>query len=411
MAPDLVPLIARVPEDVLGICRRLREKGKRGWIVGGCVRDLLRGGHRARTGTSRTDARPDEVMAIFRKVIPTGLQHGTVTRGASAASTTRSRRCAARARTPTGGGPDKVEFVDDITADPRAARLHDQRHRARPGGRAPHRSVRRPRRPRRAGASAPSATPPSASPRTACACCARRASRRRWSAPSIPTPSARWARAIARHLPQGERRARARRVDQGHEGAPARAWRSRPCARTAILGDHLPRARWSRWAASRTSGTPSTCGATRMACLDACKPATRSCASRRCSTTSASRARGRSRTRRRTTRSTSTSASARRWPSRSCARLKLLERRARAGGRARSPPPHLLRGRLDRRRRAPLDPPHHARARAGSRTSSASPTRAARARRPEDLASIEQLRARVEAMLAAGAASRRRIWR
>ncbi len=43
MSLDLQPLLTQVPEDVLGICRRLREKGKRGWIVGGCVRDLLRG--------------------------------------------------------------------------------------------------------------------------------------------------------------------------------------------------------------------------------------------------------------------------------------------------------------------------------------------------------------------------------
>ena len=71
-------LIERVPEDVLGICRRLRERGKRGWIVGGCVRDILRG-DAAKDWDVATDARPDEVVRMFRKVIPTGIQHGTVT--------------------------------------------------------------------------------------------------------------------------------------------------------------------------------------------------------------------------------------------------------------------------------------------------------------------------------------------
>ena len=115
MAPDLVPLIARVPEDVLGICRRLREKGKRGWIVGGCVRDLLRGGE-AKDWDVATDARPDDVITMFKKVIPTGLQHGTVTvvkRGVHYEVTTLRGEGAYS----DGRRPDKVEFVDDITAD------------------------------------------------------------------------------------------------------------------------------------------------------------------------------------------------------------------------------------------------------------------------------------------------------
>lgn len=112
---DVSHLIDRVPEDVLGICRRLREKGKKGYIVGGCVRDLLRGGA-AKDWDITTDARPTEVQRMFRKVIPTGIQHGTVTvvmlgehyevttfRGEGAYS--------------DGRRPDTVEFVDDITAD------------------------------------------------------------------------------------------------------------------------------------------------------------------------------------------------------------------------------------------------------------------------------------------------------
>lgn len=108
-------LITLVPEDVLGICRRLRERGKRGWIVGGCVRDLLRG-QPAKDWDVATDARPDEVVASFRKVIPTGIQHGTVTvlvRGVPYEVTT----LRGDGTYTDGRRPDRVEFVDDITAD------------------------------------------------------------------------------------------------------------------------------------------------------------------------------------------------------------------------------------------------------------------------------------------------------
>jgi tRNA nucleotidyltransferase (CCA-adding enzyme) len=112
---DLSHLIDRVPPDVLGICRRLREAGKRGWIVGGCVRDLLRA-KEAKDWDVATDARPEEVLKLFRKVIPTGVQHGTVTvlvRGVHYEVTTLRGEGAYS----DGRRPDKVEFVDDITAD------------------------------------------------------------------------------------------------------------------------------------------------------------------------------------------------------------------------------------------------------------------------------------------------------
>jgi tRNA nucleotidyltransferase (CCA-adding enzyme) len=115
MTAELAHLIDRVPPDVLDICRRLREKGKRGWIVGGCVRDLLRG-EQPKDWDVATDARPDDVIAAFRRVIPTGIQHGTVTvvkRGVHYEVTTLRGEGAYS----DGRRPDKVEFVDDITAD------------------------------------------------------------------------------------------------------------------------------------------------------------------------------------------------------------------------------------------------------------------------------------------------------
>lgn len=114
MKSDRVDLAA-VPRDVLDICKRLQTQGKRAWIVGGCVRDLLRGSN-ANDWDVATDARPDELLRIFPRAIPTGIEHGTVT--------IVKDKCHYEVTTLRGEGtysdgrrPDWVEFVDDITAD------------------------------------------------------------------------------------------------------------------------------------------------------------------------------------------------------------------------------------------------------------------------------------------------------
>jgi tRNA nucleotidyltransferase (CCA-adding enzyme) len=104
-----------VPKDVFGICEKLVSAGRRGWVVGGCVRDSLLGKPVADWDVA-TDARPEELMKLFPKAIPTGLQHGTVTlviRGHHYEVTT------LRGETTYSDGrrPDAVHFVDDITAD------------------------------------------------------------------------------------------------------------------------------------------------------------------------------------------------------------------------------------------------------------------------------------------------------
>jgi tRNA nucleotidyltransferase/poly(A) polymerase len=52
--------------------------GKEIYLVGGAVRDLLLG-REAVDWDLATNARPEEVIGLFRKVIPTGIKHGTVT--------------------------------------------------------------------------------------------------------------------------------------------------------------------------------------------------------------------------------------------------------------------------------------------------------------------------------------------
>ena len=61
----------------------LARAGKQVYLVGGAVRDLLRG-QKAKDWDLATDAHPEEVIALFQKkpypsfVIPTGIKHGTV---------------------------------------------------------------------------------------------------------------------------------------------------------------------------------------------------------------------------------------------------------------------------------------------------------------------------------------------
>ena len=75
---ELASELASIPRAVLDLCERLSSRGKRAWIVGGCVRDLIMG-RSASDWDVATDARPDELTRIFPRAIPTGFEHGTVT--------------------------------------------------------------------------------------------------------------------------------------------------------------------------------------------------------------------------------------------------------------------------------------------------------------------------------------------
>ena len=67
-----------VPADVMALLRTLRAAGKQAWLAGGAVRDLLLG-KVAQDFDVATDALPEQVVKLFPRVVPTGMQHGTVT--------------------------------------------------------------------------------------------------------------------------------------------------------------------------------------------------------------------------------------------------------------------------------------------------------------------------------------------
>ncbi len=66
-------------EHATQVLARLREGGYSAYLVGGCLRDLLRGVE-PHDWDIATSARPEQVMALFGAcALPTGIKHGTVT--------------------------------------------------------------------------------------------------------------------------------------------------------------------------------------------------------------------------------------------------------------------------------------------------------------------------------------------
>jgi tRNA nucleotidyltransferase (CCA-adding enzyme) len=78
MLRELAP--TDVPLHIAEVCRKLRAAGHEAWLVGGAVRDLLRG-KGAKDFDIAASAQPAETIALFgrKRTIPTGEKHGTVT--------------------------------------------------------------------------------------------------------------------------------------------------------------------------------------------------------------------------------------------------------------------------------------------------------------------------------------------
>ena len=72
------PNFDAIPNYVVDICRRLQESGFAAYVVGGGVRDLLLA-RPIKDWDLTTAAQPQDVQRLFRRTIPTGLKHGTVT--------------------------------------------------------------------------------------------------------------------------------------------------------------------------------------------------------------------------------------------------------------------------------------------------------------------------------------------
>lgn len=120
---DTSALKSAIPKAVFEICQRLQQNGHAAWVVGGCVRDQLLNAlypfekqRKPGDWDIATSALPQVVQKSFAKVIPTGLEHGTVTvvidRVPYEVTTFR-----AEAGYVDGRRPGQVTFLDDISAD------------------------------------------------------------------------------------------------------------------------------------------------------------------------------------------------------------------------------------------------------------------------------------------------------
>ena len=67
-----------VPSRIKDFCSVFNNSGFSCYLVGGAVRNLIRGIKPADYDFA-TDALPEQMISIFKKVIPTGIEHGTVT--------------------------------------------------------------------------------------------------------------------------------------------------------------------------------------------------------------------------------------------------------------------------------------------------------------------------------------------
>jgi tRNA nucleotidyltransferase (CCA-adding enzyme) len=113
MARSIDP--AAIPRNVRFIADKLAEHGFGAWVVGGCVRDLLMG-RTVGDWDLCTSAEPNDVVRIFRRTIPTGIQHGTVTVLLSG-ETYEVTTLRGEGAYSDGRRPDSVHFVGTIEED------------------------------------------------------------------------------------------------------------------------------------------------------------------------------------------------------------------------------------------------------------------------------------------------------
>lgn len=105
----------KTPKGALQIIKTLQDKGFEAYLVGGCVRDSLLK-KKPEEWDITTSAKPEEVVKLFIKVIPTGINFGTVTilleDGQYEVTTFRSDE-----RYIDGRHPEKVTFTKNLEDD------------------------------------------------------------------------------------------------------------------------------------------------------------------------------------------------------------------------------------------------------------------------------------------------------
>ncbi|WP_051344219.1 CCA tRNA nucleotidyltransferase [Alicyclobacillus herbarius] len=109
------PRIPAPPDDVAAVMQTLCSHGYQAYLVGGCVRDGLRG-LPIHDYDVATEALPEQVLSLFPRTFATGLRHGTVTvvteHRSVEVTTFRVESVYS-----DGRRPDKVEFTHSLEQD------------------------------------------------------------------------------------------------------------------------------------------------------------------------------------------------------------------------------------------------------------------------------------------------------
>lgn len=105
----------KIPENVLTIAKTLNNAGFDAYVVGGAVRDMVLD-KEPHDYDIATNARPEQVKALFKRTVDTGIAHGTVTAmfGKEGYEIT-TYRCDGKYS--DGRHPDEVVFMDRIEDD------------------------------------------------------------------------------------------------------------------------------------------------------------------------------------------------------------------------------------------------------------------------------------------------------
>ncbi|MCR5400089.1 MAG: HD domain-containing protein, partial [Treponema sp.] len=105
----------KIPEILKEFNSVFEKNGFKAYLVGGAVRDTIMK-KSVHDWDITSDAKPEEIQKIFKKVIPTGIQHGTVTvlyKGNEIEVTT----FRTDGTYSDGRHPDSVSFTGDLTED------------------------------------------------------------------------------------------------------------------------------------------------------------------------------------------------------------------------------------------------------------------------------------------------------
>jgi tRNA nucleotidyltransferase (CCA-adding enzyme) len=105
-----------IPDWVSGVCQQLQAAGHEAYLVGGCIRDLLLG-RPVHDWDVATSAHPQQVVELFSRTIPTGIEHGTVAVMVQRDRLVEVTTYRGEGAYSDGRHPDSVTFVGSIEED------------------------------------------------------------------------------------------------------------------------------------------------------------------------------------------------------------------------------------------------------------------------------------------------------